>query len=74
MADTERGFSVEDFSTALAEALRYFKYDSLKVEQIECLRRVICLREDVQLAVQPMGFGKSLIYQNNSKGVGVFEK
>ena len=67
MADTERGFtfSEDEFSTALAEALRYFKYGSLKVEQveqIECLRRVICLREDV-LAVLPTGFGKSLIYQ-----------
>ena len=64
MAHTERGFtfSEDEFSTALAEALRYFKYDSLKVEQIECLRRVICLREDV-LAVLPTGFGKSLIYQ-----------
>ena len=40
----------------------YFKYGSLKVEQIECLRRVICLREDV-LAVLPTGFGKSLICQ-----------
>ena len=64
MADTERGFtfSEDELSTALAEALRYFKYDSLKVEQIECLRRVICLREDV-LAVLPTGFGKSLIYR-----------
>ena len=73
MADTERGFSEEEVSTALAEGLRYFKYDSLKVEQIGCLRRVICLREDVQLAVQPTGFGKSLIYQNNFEGVGMFE-
>ena len=62
MADTERGFSENEFSTALAEALRYFKYDTLKVEQIECLRRVIGLREDV-LTVLPTGFGKSLIYQ-----------
>ena len=64
MADTERGFtfSEDEFSTALAEALRYFKYGSLKLEQIECLRRVIYLREDV-LAVLPTGFGKSLIYQ-----------
>ena len=46
MADSERGFSEDEFSTALDQALRYFKYDSLKVEQIECLRRVICLRED----------------------------
>ena len=55
-----RGFSEDEFSTALAEALRYFKYDSLKVEQTECIRRVICLWEDV-LAVLPTGFGKSLI-------------
>ena len=54
-----RGFSEDEFSTALAEALRYFKYDFLKVEQTECIRRVICLREDV-LAVLPTGFGKSL--------------
>ena len=62
MADAVRGFSEDEFSTALAEALRYFEYDSLKVEQTECIRRVICLREDV-LAVLPTGFGKSLIYQ-----------
>ena len=53
-----RGFSEDEFSTALAEALRYFKYDSLKVEHTDCIRRVICLREDV-LAVLPTGFGKS---------------
>ena len=62
MADAVRGFSEDEFSTALVEALRYFKYDSLKVEQTECIRRVICLREDV-LAVLLTGFGKSLIYQ-----------
>ena len=62
MADTERGFGEEEFSTAIAEALRYFRYDSLKVERIECLRRVICLREDVQLTVQLTGFGKSLTH------------
>ena len=62
MADAVRGFSEDEFSTALAEALRYFKLNTLKVEQTECIRRVICLREDV-LAVLPSGFGKSLIYQ-----------
>ena len=44
-----RGFSEDEFSTALAEALRYFKYDFLKVEQTECIRRVICLREELNL-------------------------
>ena len=53
------------FSASLVEALRNFYYDSLKVEQIECLQWVlICLREDI-LAVLPTGFGKD---------VGVFEK
>ena len=64
-AETERDFSEDEFSAALVEALRIFYYDSLKVEQIECLQWVlICLREDI-LAVLPTGFGKD---------VGVFEK
>ena len=66
MAETERDFSEDEFSTALVEALRNFHYDSLKVEQIECLQWVlICLSEDI-LAVLPTGFG--------GKNVGVFEK
>ena len=65
MAETERDFSEDEFSAALVEALRNLYYDSLKVEQIECLQWVlICLREDI-LAVLPTGFGKD---------VGVFEK
>ena len=65
MAETERDFSDDEFSAALVEALRNFYYDSLKLEQIECLQWVlICLREDI-LAVLPTGFGKD---------VGVFEK
>ena len=59
-------YSEDEFSAALVEALRNFHYDSLKVEQIECLQWVlICLREDI-LAVLPTGFG--------GKGVRVFEK
>lgn len=46
-ATRDRDYSEDEFSSALAEALTSFKYDSLKAEQIECLRRVICLREDV---------------------------
>ena len=65
MAETEGDFSEDEFSAALVEALRNFYYDSLKVEQIECLQwELICLREDI-LAVLPTGFGKD---------VGVFEK
>ena len=62
MVEAKQETSEEEFSAALVEALRNFQHDSLKVEQIECLRRVICLREDV-LAVLPTGFRKSLIYQ-----------
>ncbi len=62
MADAKRVFREDEFSSALAKALTYFKYSSLKEEQIECVRRVICFREDV-LAVLPTGFGKSVIYQ-----------
>ena len=62
MAETERDFKEDEFSAALVEALRNFYYDSLKLEQIECLQWVlICLREDIL----PTGFGKD---------VGVFEK
>ena len=64
LARRKQNFSDES-SAASVEALRNFCYDSLKVEQIECLRWVlICLREDI-LAVLPTGFGKD---------VGVFEK
>ena len=43
MAETERDFSEDEFSAALVEALRNFYYDSLKVEQIECLQWVLIL-------------------------------
>ena len=62
MAEVKRVYTEDEFSSALAEALPNFKCDSLKAEQKECLRRLICLREDV-LAILPTGFGKSLIFQ-----------
>ena len=44
----KRDFSEDEYSAALVEALRNFHYDSLKVEQIECLQWVlICLCEDI---------------------------
>ena len=60
----ESTVSVEEFSWSLAQALKDFSVESLKAEQVECIRRfiIICLREDV-LAVLLTGFGKSLIYQ-----------
>ena len=69
-----RGFSEDEFSTALAEALRYFKYDSLKVEQTDCIRRVICLREDRCSGGSTYGFREELNLPNNSKDVVVFEE
>jgi len=38
MAETEQDVSKDEFSAGLVEALRNFYYDSLKAEQIECLR------------------------------------
>ena len=58
----ESTVSEEEFSWSLTQALKDFSVESLKAEQVECIRRLICLREDV-LAVLPTGFGKSLIYQ-----------
>ena len=55
--------STEDqFSKALAESITGFSFKSLKPEQRECIRRLICVKEDV-LAILPTGFGKSIIYQ-----------
>ena len=50
------------FSSAINLSLQDFIHKSLKDEQKECIRRIICLNEDV-LAVRPTGFGKSVIYQ-----------
>ena len=58
----ESTVSEEEFSLSLAQALKDFSVESLKTEQVECIRRSICLSEDF-LAVLPTGFGKSLIYQ-----------
>ena len=50
------------FSAALTSPLKDFIHKSLTDEQTECIRRIVCLKEDV-LAVLPTGFGKSVIYQ-----------
>ena len=50
------------FFKALSNSVRYLNVNSLKPEQQECIRRLVCCDEDV-LAVLPTGFGKSLIYQ-----------
>ena len=50
----ESTVSEEEFSWSLAQALKDFSIESLKAEQVECIRRLICLREDV-LAVLPTG-------------------
>ena len=46
---------------ANTEFFEDFIHKSLKDEQTECIRRIVCL-EDV-LALLPTGFGKSVIYQ-----------
>ena len=43
----ESTVSEEEFFWSLAQALKDFSVESLKAEQVECIRRLICLREDV---------------------------
>ena len=47
---------------ANSEFFEDFIHKSLKDEQTECIRMIVCLEEDV-LALLPTGFGKSVIYQ-----------
>ena len=51
-----------EFLSALNASLASFVHKTLKDEQIECIRRIVCYGRDV-LAVLPTGFGKSAIYQ-----------
>ena len=51
-----------EFLSALNASLESFIHKTLKDEQIECIRRILCHGRDV-LAVLPTGFGKSAIYQ-----------
>lgn len=47
-----RVYNENEFSSALHEALSYFKLISLRAEQKGCPRRIICLREDVLAVLQ----------------------
>ena len=51
-----------EFLSVLNASLESFVHKTLKDEQIECIRRIVCHERDV-LAVLPTGFGKSAIYQ-----------
>ena len=51
-----------EFVSALNAALEGFVHRTLKEQQRECIRRIVCEKKDV-FAVLPMGFGKSAIYQ-----------
>ena len=50
------------FLSALNASLAHFVHKTLKDEQVECIRRIVCHGRDV-LAVLPTGFGKSVIYR-----------
>ena len=54
MADKSRMrvYNKNEFSSAVDEALSYFKHSSLKSEEKECRKRTICPREDL-LVVPP---------------------
>ena len=51
-----------EFVSALAASLEGFAHRTLKEQQRECIRRIVCEKKDV-FAVLPMGFGKSAIYK-----------
>ena len=51
-----------EFLSPLNAFLAHFVNKTLKAEQVECIRRIVCHGRDV-LAVLPTGFGKSAIYQ-----------
>ena len=50
------------FLSALNASLAYFVHKTLKDEQGECIRRIVCHGRDI-LAVLPTGFGKSAFYR-----------
>ena len=51
-----------EFLSAFNASLESFVHKILKDEQIECILRIVCHGRDI-LAMLPMGFGKSAIYQ-----------
>ena len=57
-----KGDANGEFFAALTSSLEDFIQKLLKGEQTECIRRIVCLKEDV-LAVLLTGFGKSVICQ-----------
>ena len=57
------------FLSALNASLAHFVHKTLKNEQVECIRRIVCHGRDF-LAVLPTGFGKSAIHLSvDSKNV-----
>ena len=50
------------FLSALNASLAYFVHKTLKDEQVECIRCIVCHGRDI-LAVLPTGFGKSAFYR-----------
>ena len=50
------------FLPALNASLAHFVHKTLKEEQVECIRRIVCHGRDI-LAVLPTGFGESAFYR-----------
>ena len=62
-----------EFLSALNAFLAHFVHKTLKDEQVECIRRIVCHGRDI-LAVLPTGFGKSAIHLSvDSKNVVSFK-
>ena len=65
----EEASEESEFLSALNASLAHFAHKTLKYEQVECIRRIVCHGRDV-LAVLPTGFGKSAIHLSvDSKSV-----
>ena len=57
-----------EFLSALNASLAHFVHKTLKDEQVECIRRIVCHGRD--FLVLPTGFGKSAIHLSvDSKSV-----
>ena len=51
-----------EFVSALDASLEGFVHRTLKEQQRECIRQIVCEKKDI-FDVLPTGFGKSAIYQ-----------
>ena len=69
MASNTYVYSEDHFPKALTDRLAGFSFKSLKPEQRQCIRWLICVKEDV-LVILPTGFGKEHHLSASPESVG----